>query len=190
MKMYKLGALAVLPFFLLGCESPEDDTTLMDEDRTTEERAHQIGDTETVNLGDVEDSGVTGDARFTVITQNETEVLVELEDAAPNATYQVAIHQGTCDMVGQERHALQTIQTNEQGNGASSTTLSVQLANVMDGNHVVAVHGQREADATMDRTDTELETDVEAEADETVAQAGALPVACGDISEHGTGLGW
>jgi hypothetical protein len=184
MKMYKLVALAVVPFFVLGCERPEDDTTLMDEDRTTEERAHQVGDTETVNLSGVEDSGVTGDARFTVITQNETEVLVELEDAAPNATYQVAVHRGTCDMVGQERFQMEAIQTNEQGNGASSTTLSVQLANVMDGNHVVAVHGQRDTDATIDRTE------IETEADETTAQVAALPVACGDISEHGTGLGW
>lgn len=182
MKMYKLGVLAVVPFFLLGCERPEDDTTLMDEDRVTEERAHQVGDTETVNLTDIEDSGVTGDARFTVITQNETEVLVELEDAAPNTTYQVAIHQGTCDNVGQERHQLETVQTNEEGNGASSTTLGVQLANVMDGNHVVAVHGERDTDATVDETETE--------ADEATAQIGALPVACGDISEHGTGLGW
>jgi hypothetical protein len=181
MRIYKLAALAVTPLFLLGCPAPEDRDPLVDDDRAAEERVHQIGDTETLNLGEVDDSGVGGDVRFTVLTQNETDVVIEVQDAQPNASYQAAVHQGTCDNVGPQRHALETIQTNEQGDGAASTTLNVQLATVMDGNHVVALHGPR-----ADRADTDM--DVTDDEDEAVARTDR-PVACGEIGEAGR-LGW
>jgi hypothetical protein len=184
MKIYKLGVFAVLPLFLLGCD-PQDEPAFTDDDLATEERTHEVGDTETVGLSAVEDSGVTGDARFTVLSQNETDVIVEIEDAVPNATYQVAIHRGTCDNVGAQAHQLDAVQTNEQGNGAISTSLNVRLANVTDGNHVVAVYGPRaDHDADQDPDDDPDRTD----ADQPTAQTGDLPVACGDIS--GGGLGW
>jgi hypothetical protein len=189
MKIYKLGVFAVLPLFLLGCD-PQDEPAFTDDDRATEERTHQIGDTETVGLSEIEDSGVTGDARFTVLSQNETDVIVEIEDAAPNATYRVAIHRGTCDNVGAQAHQLDSLETNAEGDGALSTSLNVQLANVTDGNHVVAVYGpraDRDRDLDRDRTVDRDTLDV-ADAERQTAQTGELPVACGDIS--GTNMGW
>jgi hypothetical protein len=191
MKLYKLGVFAVLPLFLLGCD-PQEEPAFTDDDRATEERTHQVGDTETVGLSAIEDSGVSGDARFTVLSENQTDVIVEIEDAAPNATYRVAIHQGTCDNVGTQAHQLDSIETNEQGNGALSTSLNVQLANVTDGNHVVAVYGPRaehdaDADADADTQNTDADTQV-TDADQQTTQTGELPVACGDIS--GTDMGW
>jgi len=186
----KLSTLAVIPFFLAACEPREDDAAVFDDPEVAEERAHEVGDTETLNLSDVDNSGVSGDVRFTVISQNETQALVEVNDARPNTTYQVAIHQGQCDMVGQQRHELETIQTNAQGDGASTTTLNTRLVNLMDGHHVVALHGER---ADIDRTDRPMDptTDTDPDRDDMATQTGVdRPVACGEISEHGTGLGW
>jgi hypothetical protein len=176
----RLSTLAVIPFFLVACD-PQEDEAYYDDRDVAEERAHEIGDTETLSLGEVENSGVSGDVRFTVLGENETDVVVEVHDAQPNTSYQVAIHQGTCDNVGSQRHQLDTVETDAQGHGASSTTLNARLVSVMDGNHVVALHGAR---VTQD-TDTDA-TDM----DEDDMVAGDLPVACGEISEHGTGLGW
>jgi hypothetical protein len=189
MKIYKLGVFAVLPMFLLGCD-PQDEPAFTDDDRATEERTHEVGDTETVGLSEIEDSGVTGDARFTVLSQNETDVIVEIEDAAPNATYRVAIHRGTCDNVGAQAHQLDSLETNAEGDGALSTSLNVMLANVTDGNHVVAVYGPRadhDRDLDTDRTVDRDTLDV-ADAERQTVQTGELPVACGDIS--GTTMGW
>lgn len=192
MKIYKLGVFAVLPLFLLGCD-PQEEPAFTDDDRATEERTHQVGDTETVGLSEIEDSGVSGDARFTVLSDTQTDVIVEIEDAMPNATYRVAIHQGTCDNVGMQAHQLDSIETNEQGNGALSTALTVQLASVTDGNHVVAVYGpraERDTDATADpATEAPADADQQTTADQQATQAGELPVACGDVS-GGTDMGW
>lgn len=196
MRIYKLTALAVAPLFLAGCPGPEDDT-MLDDDRVAEERVHQVGDTETLSLSELYDSGVAGDVRFTVLTERETDVVVEVRDAQPNASYEVAIHQGTCDAVGQQRHALETVQTNEQGDGAGSTTLTVQLADIMDGNHVVALHGPaaRDTDDDMDM-DMDTDADTDADRDETATDREAdtrpadAPVACGAIGQAGTTIGW
>lgn len=190
----RLSTLAVIPLFLVACETREDDA-YVDERDPAEERAHEVGDTETLNLSEIEDSGVNGEVRFTVLAENETDVIVELHDAQPNSSYQVAIHQGQCDNVGQQRHQLDAIQTNAEGHGASTTTLNVRLASVMDGNHAVALHGARHMDAeTTTETTTTQPTTTDADTDPTTAdtatQVGDLPVACGEISEHGTGLGW
>jgi hypothetical protein len=188
MKIYKLAAIVVAPLFLAGCPGPEDDP-MVDDDRTTEERVHQVGDTETLSLGEINDSGVNGDVRFTVLTDQETDVVIEVDDAQPNATYQAAIYRGTCDALGQQVHSLDTIQTNAEGNGAASTSLNVRLAQVMDGNHVVALHGpaaDRDATTTDTRTDAQTRTDTDPA---TTTATGDLPVACGEIGEAG-GLGW
>jgi hypothetical protein len=185
MKIYKLAAIAVAPLLFLGCET-DDREPMVEDDGVAEERTHQIGDTETLGLGDVNDSGVTGDVRFTVLTDNETDVVIEVHDGQPNATYQAAIYHGSCDAVGQQSHALDAVQTNAEGEGATSTTLNVRLANVMDGNHVVALYGPASPDADRDADDT-MRTDEDA--DVTTATAD-LPVACGEISRAGTGLGW
>lgn len=185
MKIYKLGALAIVPLFLLGCPAPDEQEPTMDEDpAVAEERAHEVGDTETVSLGEVEDSGVTGDARFTVITMNETEALIEVDDAQPNASYQAGIYQGTCDNVGQQRHELGAVQTNEEGAGASTTSLSVRLADVMDGNHVVALYGAPDMGA--DQTGAQ---DPAVQDPDAMTTPQGMPIACGEISEHGA-MGW
>ncbi len=181
MRIYKLAAVAVAPLFLLGCPAPEEEP--WDEDPVAEERVHQIGDTETLNLSEMHDSGVTGDVRFTVLTDWETDVVLEVDDARPNASYQAAIHMGTCDELGEERYSLNTVQTDQQGHGAASVTLDVRLADVMDGNHVVALFGPAADDDYM-------EDDPDAEDDEQVMDRDA-PVACGEIGEVGqVGPGW
>lgn len=183
MRIYKLAALAIVPLFLFGCDTADDrDTTFDDDPAVAEERAHEVGDTETLNLGEIEDSGVTGDVRFTVISMNETEAMVEVDDAQPNTSYQAAIHQGTCDNVGQQRYDLGTIQTNAEGNGATTMTLNVRLVDVMDGYHVVALYGAADVDAD-EQADPE-------DPDAMTAGPQGLPVACGEISEHGTTMGW
>jgi hypothetical protein len=188
MRIHKLAAFALAPFVLLACEPQTDGDPMLEDDGVAEERAHQIGDTETLNLGEVDDSGVTGDVRFTVLTMNETDVVIEVDDAQPNASYQVAIHQGTCDTVGQQRYPLESIQTNAEGDGATSTTLNIRLADVMDGNHVVALYGPRSvADGDADTAD---DTDLDPTDDDMDVRAtGDRPVACGEIGEFG-GLGW
>lgn len=177
----RLSALAVIPFFLAACEPREEDPFVDDVD-VAEERAHEIGDTETLNISEVENSGVSGDVRFTVLGEYETDVVVEVHDARPNASYQAAIYEGTCDNLGEERYPLETVETDAEGHGAGTMTLNVRLANVMDGNHVVALHGPR-ADDDVDTDEDYDETDMDAERAD-------LPVACGEISEHGAGLGW
>lgn len=181
--MRKLSILVLVPF-LAACPAPEEEEPWAD---PAEERVHEVGDTETVNISEIEDSGVTGDVQFTVLAENETDVLVEVRDAQPNATYQVAVHQGTCDNVGAEAHSLETLQTNEQGDGASTTTLNVRLANVMDGNHVVALHGPRAADADYEQ-DRDDDMDEQDEMDD--VERADRPVACGEIGETGMGTGW
>lgn len=191
----KLSTLAVIPLFLAACEPAEDEPVFEDDPAVAEERAHDVGDTETLNLSEVDDSGVAGDVRFTVLSENQTEVMVEVQDAQPNTSYHASIHQGTCDTVGQERHDLGAVETNEAGDGVSTTTLNTRLVNVMDGNHVVALHGaraERDTDTDMDLDPTDDDrTDADAGTDRDMqATAGDRPVACGEISEHGTALGW
>jgi hypothetical protein len=196
--MRKLGTLAIVPLFLVACE-PRDETA--DDVAVAEEREHQVGDTENVNLSEINDSGVSGDARLTVLAMNETDILVEVSDARPNSTYQAAIHQGTCDQLGQQRHALDGIQTNQQGNGAMTTTLNVGLSNLTEGEYVVAVFGEPTRDGAWDDDATRTDAETTQQQDETVEQrtddpdrqwvtgpGGERAVACGAIG--GTTMGW
>jgi hypothetical protein len=168
MRIHQLSAIAVLPFFLLACDTDDrDDTTfandtlVTDTAADTDTREHQVGDEETVTLGDLHDSGVTGNARFTVMSQNETEVMLEVEDGPANGSMQAHIHRGTCDNPGEAVHDLEAVSTDAEGRGVSTTTVNVRLANIMDGNHVIAAH-----------------------------DAAGQPVTCADIPEHNGMMGW
>jgi hypothetical protein len=169
MRIYKLGAIALIPFFLAACPDADrdadpmvaDDTLAADTPATDDTREHQVGDEETVTLGDLRDSGVTGNARFTVMSQNETEVMLEVEDGPANASMQAHIHRGTCDNPGEAVHDLEAVSTDADGRGVSTTTVNVRLANIMDGNHIIAAHAED-----------------------------GQPVTCADIPEHNGMMGW
>jgi len=165
MRIYKLSVIAVLPFFLAACPDADrdrdpmvNDTVAVDTPATAE---HQVGDEETVTLGDLRDSGVTGNARFTVMSQNETEVMLEVADGPPNSSMQAHIHRGTCDNPGQAVHDLEAVSTDAEGRGVSTTTVNARLASIMDGNHIIAAHDEA-----------------------------GQPVTCADIPDHDGVMGW
>ncbi|MGH7457963.1 MAG: hypothetical protein ACREKN_02625 [Longimicrobiaceae bacterium] len=156
-------ALATLPLFLAACEPGDGDDTAMDDDTmeawedTAAMDEMEMGEEESVSLGDLNDSGIGGDVRFTALGE-ETDVMLEINDAPGNTEVAAHLHTGeSCDDYEEApEHPLESVTTDAEGSGASTTTLSVALADVMDGGHVVIAHG-----------------------------ADGQPVSCGEIPEHG-----
>ncbi len=174
MKIMHLTTLAFVSVMLVGCEPPDpeepavpdDDQPVMEEDRDFEE--------ETVSLGDVDDSGVTGEIRL-VEDMNRTQVMLEVEGAQPNATLSARVAMGSCDRIDEidrgeqpdeepgqqpgeqmmdQQQELETIQTNPDGYGVSSTVLEMPMNQLVDGNHVLIVEdeaGQIVSCADLDR---------------------------------------
>jgi hypothetical protein len=78
---------------------------------------------------------------------DQTEVVVHLMGAQPNTAHPGHIHTGTCEAIGSVVQPLQAI-TVDAGSGSSTTTVGVPPATAMDGQHVIAFHGEAGTPAT------------------------------------------
>jgi hypothetical protein len=159
MNTTRLWVLTALPFVLAACGGGEDNASVEGAADTT---AATMTDTMTgstataapmgtdtamagaqavggaVTLNAVGTSGVTGQAQIMDHGNNQTMVTVNLT-AQGSTTHGGHIHTGTCDAPGAPVVPLQDI-TLANGTGSSSSTVSVPLATVMNGQHIVAYH--------------------------------------------------
>ena len=156
MNTTRLWVLAALPFTLAACggdeaaEGSADGTAGTMTDTVTATAAtpapmpadsgmtgaQAMGGAVTMNA--VGNSGVTGQAQFMEHGQGQTMVTVNLT-AQGNSTHSGHIHTGTCDAPGAVVVPLQDV-TLASGTGSSNSTISVPLATVMNGQHIVAYH--------------------------------------------------
>lgn len=167
MKALRISLVSGLVLALAACPPAEDrpaagvavnDTLAV---RADTPRVDQIDDrAETVSMGEMHDSGVTGEAHVTP-RNGETHVHLMIQGARPNATAQAHIHRGTCDTQGPVAHSLSAVDTNQQGRGESETTVGTAATGIFDGNHFVQVH--------------------------TAGQEPGPPTACGDIPQRDMG---
>lgn len=158
MNTTRLWVLTALPFALAACgggddaavEGGADTTAATMTDTTTGSTATTTpmpADTgmraaqptgSGVTLNAVGTSGVTGQAQIMDHGNGQTMVTVNLM-AQGNSTHSGHIHTGTCEALGDVVVPLQEV-TLANGAGSSSSTLSVPLATVMNGQHVVSYH--------------------------------------------------
>lgn len=168
MRLFRVSTVAGLALVLAACpaDEPRDATvtgdTLM---RQTPPAATTPGmaarDTaammERVELGELNNSGVTGEATITPQNGN-TRVVLTIRGARPNATVQAHIHRGSCDAQGPVAAPLEAVNTDATGMGTSTSTVNVPGMTVMNGQHYVQAH--------------------------TAGADPGPPTACADIPEH------
>lgn len=157
MNTTRLWVLAALPFALAACGGGDDaaveggaDTTaatMTDTMTGSTATTPMPGDTGmsgtqamggAVTMNAVGTSGVTGQAQIMDHGNGQTMVTVNLT-AQGNSTHSGHIHTGTCEAPGDVVVPLQDI-TLANGTGSSSSTLSVPLSTVMNGQHIIAYH--------------------------------------------------
>lgn len=92
-----------------------------------------------VTLNPVGGSGVSGDMSATASGGGVT-VMVSLRGAKGAGTHQGHVHTGTCDALGGVVAPLQPVTTDAGGSGSSTSTVSVPVATLMNGQHVVSYH--------------------------------------------------
>lgn len=101
------------------------------------------GATRTIELGTLNNSGVTGSVTLTDVGTGLTEVVVRV-DPAGNLDMPAHIHPGTCvELVPQPRYPLRNVV-----NGASTTVVPAALADLMAGDLAVNVHRSNDDLAT------------------------------------------
>lgn len=98
-----------------------------------------VGMTVTGNLAEVYRSGVDGGVTLTGV-DGQTQAFIRVSGVQPNLTVAVALHQGTCDDVGQTVATLGQIQVDGTGIGTATTVAPVSPQQVMDGRHSVRVY--------------------------------------------------
>lgn len=99
--------------------------------------------TRTIELGTLNNSGVTGSVTLTDVGTGLTEVVVRV-DPAGNLDMPAHIHPGTCvELVPQPRYPLRNVV-----NGASTTVVPAALADLMAGDLAVNVHRSNDDLAT------------------------------------------
>lgn len=154
MKTGQLWALALLPFALAACggeeadEGMENGAVVMDTAMTgapaaapmdTAMAAGAMGGGNTVQLAALNSSGVTGQMMLAPMG-TETQVMVTLNGLAPNSAHAGHIHSGSCDNLGPVVVPLQEITADAGGTGTMTTTVAVDPATAMNGQHLVAYH--------------------------------------------------
>jgi hypothetical protein len=129
MRISKLLTLAIVPLALAcrvddtAVEEPWTDPALEAPAEAPEMREMDV------NLTEVEGSGVGGEAHLRQLN-GQTEVTVRVEDAPASASLDGHIHRGTCGEIGEVVVALQSIQTNADGQGQATSTVNIPgLAN-------------------------------------------------------------
>ena len=161
MKSNRGWLLLALPLSLAACgggEGEGDTAEAMD----TATAAPMMADTSaqamgamptTLALQPVGDSGVTGQATLTP-GGAQTQVQVQLTGLTPGA-HPGHIHQGTCAAPGSVVQPLPEITAGEDGSGSADGSVAIDATTVMDGQHIIAYHGE-----------------------------GGAPVACGSLMGH------
>ena len=153
MRMNRFWALAALPFALAACGGDDDvdgDDMTMDTTSVLPPADAGVattpmpGDTTmgaqgtTVAMNAVGGSGVSGQAQIMDHGQGQTMVMVNLTGQG-SSTHSGHIHQGTCDSPGEVVVPLEDV-TLANGTGSSTSTVNVPMADVMNGQHIVAYH--------------------------------------------------
>jgi len=140
MKIIKLGAVAGLALALAACpDDTRDPVTDPAIAPPTETPATAPAAAERANLEPQAGSMVTGEVHVTP-RQNETHVVVMVQNAPANESLGARVHSGTCESPGPEIARLSAISTDNMGMGQSETSVGHAPHLIMDGNHIVAVH--------------------------------------------------
>ncbi|CAN5740218.1 hypothetical protein BH23GEM5_BH23GEM5_12330 [soil metagenome] len=100
--------------------------------------AGAAGGMQTVQFTPVGAGGHTGDVMLHAAGQ-QTEITVRLS-GPQSGTHQGHIHSGRCPNPGGVVAPLEPITTDASGGGSSTSTVSVPMTTVMDGQHVVQYH--------------------------------------------------
>ena len=147
MKTNRGWLLLALPLVLAACGGDEADTAAEGLDTATvatgtaDTAAHDMAAMPTtVAMQPVGNSGVTGQATLTP-TGAQTQVQVQLTGLTPGA-HPGHIHSGTCAAPGPVVQALPEITAGADGSGSADTTLALDPATVMNGQHIIAYHGE------------------------------------------------
>jgi hypothetical protein len=164
MKIFKLGAVTGMAFMLAAC--PQDRDPVID-DRTVappaEEPVAAPAVAEQANLEAVAGSGVTGEVHVTP-RQNQSEIMLMVQNAPPNESLGARVHSGTCESPGPQLARLDAISTDQMGQGHSQTSVGHAPHLILDGNHIAAVYAPG----------TEPERD--------------MPIACATLPQAGAGM--
>ena len=93
------------------------------------------GETRTIQLETLSNSGVTGAVTLTDVGQGQTQVDVRVEPAG-HLDMPAHIHPGTCvDLVPQPRYPLRNVV-----NGVSSTVVPASLSDLLGGDQAINIH--------------------------------------------------
>lgn len=152
MRTNRFWALAVIPFALAACGGDAETGDLEGDTLAVVPPPVDVGPTTTPMPGDtamaaqgtavamnaVGGSGVTGQAQIMDHGQGQTMVIVTLNGQG-SSTHSGHIHQGTCDSPGEVVVPLEDV-TLANGTGSSTSTVNVPMADVMNGQHIVAYH--------------------------------------------------
>lgn len=152
MKLSRGYLLLALPIALSGCGGDDDatveiagdtsafDAAMSDPMVTTPAPVDAAPMDGAVMLAAVGGSGVTGQATLTE-QGAQTQVMVQLTGLSGSGTHPGHIHQGSCDPLGAVVVPLQDV-TAANGSGSSTSTISVDMATAMNGQHVIAYHSE------------------------------------------------
>lgn len=148
MKTNRGWLLLALPLTLAACGGDDEvDTTLEGIDTatvataTTDTAAHDMAAMPmTVAMQPVGNSGVTGQATLTP-SGTQTQVQVQVTGLTPGA-HPGHIHTGNCAAPGPVVQPLPEITAGADGSGSANTTLALDHATLMNGQHMIGYHGE------------------------------------------------
>jgi hypothetical protein len=150
--------LLALPLALAACGGDETETAETPADSAiaaidAPDVDPMAGMASTLSLQPMGDSKSSGQATVTPNGQ-QTQVQIQLSGLTPGA-HPGHIHSGTCEAPGEVLQPLPVITAGADGAGTADTTLALDAMTVMDGQHIIAYHGE-----------------------------GGAPVACGSLMAH------
>lgn len=142
MKTLKYGLVAAVVVGLTAC--PEDRA---DWDPTTDPAAEPAVTPEApppaaaqeATLEDLAGLGITGQVMATA-RQNETEIVLTLQNAPADESLGGRIQSGTCESPGPVLARLDAIRTDEAGRAQSRSTVGHAPHLILDGNHIATVY--------------------------------------------------
>lgn len=98
------------------------------------------GQTREVTFTPLAGSSVAGTALLQA-SGDRTRIQVELNGGQGVGTYAGHVHRGTsCDNLGEVVAPLQPVATNDQGQGAASSTVEQRMGDLLDGKYLIAFH--------------------------------------------------
>ena len=158
MKTKRSWLLLALPLALAACggddtetaETPADSAIAAIDAPDVDPMARMASTLSLLPMGDSKSSGQA------TVTPNgqQTQVQIQLSGLTPGA-HPGHIHSGTCEAPGEVLQPLPVITAGADGAGTADTTLALDAMTVMDGQHIIAYHGE-----------------------------GGAPIACGSLMAH------